>query len=224
MLPDFVAQVRALTLNSYTPALAQFFALGTAPNAALLTQLSNATGVSTQKWQGNLNLTPAFYQTQLLPGVLIGRYDARVSAPFGSVLAGDGDPSLTFVNASFVMAMGSYLTNDLQYTKPSTYAASSNAIQAWNFAHDGLALPDVIPDLAAAIALNPKLQILAANGYHDLATPFFQTELDLARMGGNPNVSTTFYRGGHMTYLDDRSRPLEKADVVQLIQRIPATP
>ena len=224
LLPDFVAQVRTLTTSGYAPALAQFFALGTAPNTALLTQLSNATGVSVQKWQGNFNLGPDFYQTQLLPGALIGRYDARVSAPLGSALARDGDPSLTFVNASFVMTIGSYLTNDLQYTNPSTYVASSNAIQTWNFAHDGLPLPDVIPDLAAAMAQNPKLQILAANGYHDLATPFFQTELDLARLGASPNVSTTFYRGGHMTYLDDRSRPLEKADVVQLIQRTTAAP
>jgi hypothetical protein len=37
---------------------------------------------------------------------------------------------------------------------------------------DGLALPDVIPVLAAAMTENPKLQVLALNGYHDLVTPF----------------------------------------------------
>jgi len=57
------------------------------------------------------------------------------------------------------------------------------------------------------------------NGYHDLATPFFQTERDLGRLGVNPNVEKTFYRGGHMTYLDDRSRVIEKADLVQFLQR-----
>jgi carboxypeptidase C (cathepsin A) len=92
----------------------------------------------------------------------------------------------------------------------------------WNFAHDGLALPDVVPDFAAAMAQNPAMRVLALNGYHDLATPFFQPERDLARLGVNSNVQVTFYRGGHMTYLDDRSRPVEKADLVQFFQRATA--
>jgi carboxypeptidase C (cathepsin A) len=72
------------------------------------------------------------------------------------------------------------------------------------------------------MAQNPKLQVLALNGYHDLATPFFQTERDIARLGVNPNVRTTFYRGGHMTYLDDRSRAAEKSDLVQFFVRATA--
>jgi hypothetical protein len=35
------------------------------------------------------------------------------------------------------------------------------------------------------------------NGYHDMVTPFFQTETDLLRLGTNPNLQKTFYRGGH---------------------------
>jgi carboxypeptidase C (cathepsin A) len=99
---------------------------------------------------------------------------------------------------------------------------SGNAINTWGFAHDGLFVPDVVPDLAAAMAQNPRLKVLALNGYHDLATPFFQTERDLARLGANPNVETTFYRGGHMTYLDDGSRALQKADLVRFYLRATA--
>jgi carboxypeptidase C (cathepsin A) len=218
-LPDFVAQVRALTTTSYDPALAQFLTAGVAPSPALLSQLSNATGISVPKWQANFNLGPDFYQTNLVPGILIGRYDARVSAPLGSALAREGDPSSTFITPSFMSAIGSYLSTDLQYTNPSPYTVLSNAVQTWNFAHDGLGLPDVVPDLAAAMAQNPRMQVLALNGYHDTVTPFFQTERDIGRMGVNPNIQTTFYRGGHMTYLDDASRALEKADLVQFFQR-----
>ena len=220
-LPDFIAQMRTLATTGYDPALAQFFT-GIPPSPPLLAQLSSTTGMSVQKWQTNFNMGPDYYQSNLLPAILIGRYDARVSAPFGSLLASEGDPSSTFITPSFITAIGSYLSSDLQYTTPSAYAASSNAVLTWNFAHDGLMLPDVIPDLAAAIAQNPALQVLALNGYHDLATPFFQTERDLARLGVAPNVQTTFYRGGHMTYLDDTSRPVEKADLVQFYQRATA--
>jgi carboxypeptidase C (cathepsin A) len=221
-LPDFVAQMRTLTTNEYVPAVALYLNAAVAPAASLLVQLANTTGISVPKWQSHFNLGPDFYQANLIPGALIGRYDARVSTPFGSPLAIDGDPSSTFINASFGSAIGSYLASDLQYTNPSTYITLSNAIATWNFAHDGLALPDVIPDLAAAIAQNPKLQVLALNGYHDLATPFFQTERDIARLGVNPNVRTTFYRGGHMTYLDDRARVAEKADLVAFFLRATA--
>ena len=86
-----------------------------------------------------------------------------------------------------------------------------------------MVLPDTIPDLAAALAQNPKLKILSLNGYHDLATPFFVTERDLARLGPIPNVTTRFYIGGHMTYLDDGARQLEKADLVQFYQNAVAT-
>ena len=34
----------------------------------------------------------------------------------------------------------------------------------------------------------------------------------------NPNVQTRFYVGGHMTYLDDGARVLEKADLVRFYQ------
>ena len=80
-------------------------------------------------------------------------------------------------------------------------------------------VPDTIPDLAAAFVLNPKLKALSLSGYHDLATPFYQTELDLARLGNNSNVQVRNYVGGHMTYLTDASRIAQKADLVQFYQR-----
>jgi carboxypeptidase C (cathepsin A) len=69
----------------------------------------------------------------------------------------------------------------------------------------------------AAIELNPQLKVMALNGYHDLATPFFNTEKQLARLqtvpGLNPNLQVTFYPGGHMIYLDDHARPKMKSDL-----------
>ncbi len=181
-------QMRTFTTTTYDPAVAQFLHGGRRAGPALAQPAANTTGISAAKWQTHFNLAPDFYQANLLPGLLIGRYDARVSAPVGSPLASEGDPSSTFITASFAIAIGTYLTNDLQYTNPSTYITLSNAIATWNFSHDGHALPDVIPDLAAALAQNPRLQVLALNGYHDLATPFFQTERDLARLGNVPNL------------------------------------
>src|SRR6185436_11804867 len=90
----------------------------------------------------------------------------------------------------------------------------SNAIASWDFRHDGKAVPDTIPDLGAALAQNPQLRVLAMNGYDDLATPFHQTELDLARLAPNSRIKVRNYVGGHMTYLDDNARVRQKADLV----------
>ena len=39
--------------------------------------------------------------------------------------------------------------------------------------------PNVLPDLAAAIAHQPTMKVLLGNGVYDLCTPFFQTEYDI---------------------------------------------
>jgi len=217
-IPSFISSLRTFTADQYAPAAHQFLISGTPPGATLLAQLANNTGLSSTAWQARFNLDPDYFQFNLIPNTLIGRYDSRVFAAKGSALTSEGDPSGTLITSSFASGIATYLANGLQYTNPSGYVLSGNAIQTWNFAHDSLPLPDTIPDLAAAFAHNPKLKVLSVNGYHDLATPFFQTELDLARLGNNPNVQTRFYIGGHMTYLDDTSRPFQKTDLVQFYQ------
>ena len=89
-----------------------------------------------------------------------------------------------------------------------------NAIESWNFSHAGRALPDTVPDIAAALLQNPALRVLVANGYHDLATPFHVTERDMARLGSDARIQVRNYPGGHMSYLDDATRVRQKADLV----------
>jgi carboxypeptidase C (cathepsin A) len=214
-LTAYTMQLRTLTTDQFDPAVHAYLSMGTAPDDGLLTRLASTTGLSSTAWQTHFNMNPGYFQSNLISGTLIGRYDARVSAPAGSFLASQGDPSYTFISSSFAAGITGYLSSELKYTNPSSYVTLSEAIQTWDYTHDSRPLPDTIPDLAAALAYNPKLRVLSVNGYHDLATPFFQTELDLGRLGPNPNVQIRFYSGGHMTYLDDVARPMQKADLVQ---------
>src|SRR6185295_16180870 len=110
------------------------------------------------------------------------------------------------INGAYTAAARSRFVDELHYVASATYAMSSNAINVWNFSHDGRTLPDTVPDLAAALTLSPALRVLSISGHHDLATPFRQTELDLARIAGPTRVAIRVYPGGHMTYLDDASR------------------
>ncbi|WP_280153053.1 peptidase S10 [Piscinibacter sp. XHJ-5] len=213
-LPSFMTQMRGLTSASYDPAVALWIASGTLPGDATLSQLSASTGVPASRWQSRFNLDPGTFQTTLLPHVLIGRYDARVSAAADSDLARGGDPSSAVIGGQFRTAIDNHLRNTLRYASASTYVLLSNAIASWDFSHDGAGLPDTVPDLAAAMAQNPALEVLAIGGYHDLATPFHQTERDLGRLGGPTRLTIRNYAGGHMTYLDDRTRAAQKADLL----------
>ncbi|MBC3806918.1 peptidase S10 [Undibacterium seohonense] len=211
-LSAHLAQVRDFSAQRYTPAVQALFAGGVLP-VELPQLLSDMTGLALSHWRSNFNMQASLFRNQLIPGSLIGRYDARVSAPVGSALASEGDPSSTLISASFSSAISAYLRDTLRYRNASTYVLSSNAIEIWDFRHAGKNLPDTVPDLGAALVLNPQLRVLALNGYHDLATPFYQTELDLARLNLPARVLLRNYAGGHMTYLDDAARVVSKTDL-----------
>ncbi|MES2107030.1 MAG: peptidase S10 [Pseudomonadota bacterium] len=218
-LPAYAQQARIFSAATYRPAVTSYIASRTAPSAGLVTQLVNLTGLSAPLWLSNLDADPGTFQVALVSGQLIGRYDARVFAPKGSPLASEGDPSSTVITPAFTSDLVDYLAKQLKYSANSGYTISSNAINSWDFSHDSQALPDTVPDLAAAMLQNPALKVLALHGYHDLATPFYQTELDLARLGNNPNIQIKEYPGGHMTYLTDDSRRQTKTDLAAFYAR-----
>jgi carboxypeptidase C (cathepsin A) len=205
--------VREFAAGSYRSDVSAFLAGGALPGEATLAQLASYTGLSAQTWREDFSMAPSPYRGRLLLGQMIGRYDARVKAPSGSALTVDGDPSITLVNSAFVNTIRNYIETELRYTASTPYLSFNSILGGWTFTHDGKTLPDTIPDLAAAMTLNPALKVLAMGGYHDLATPFYQTEMDLARLGAGNSIQIRNYQSGHMSYLDDQVRGLQKADL-----------
>lgn len=214
-LDAWIAGARSYAETTYGPAVTASLAVAqTFP--ALWPELQALTGLPAAQWQNQFNLGPERFRPNLVTGQLIGRYDARMVAPNGSPLAAEGDPSSTWLTSSFQSAINSYLRDTLGYRNGSTYVMLSSAINSWNFSHDGREYPDTVPDLAAALAADPALRVLSVSGLHDLATPFHVTETDLARLGSS-RVLVRNYPGGHMSFLDDGTRPRQKADLVAFI-------
>jgi carboxypeptidase C (cathepsin A) len=213
----YASQLRAFSAASYGPAAEAWVQSRTPASPALLDQLVALTGAPLDAWVANVDLDAATFRSRLIAGQLLGRYDARVTAADGSALASSGDPSSAAITPAFTAAAKTLFNNELGYSASATYTLLSGAIDTWDFSHDGRELPDTIPDLGAAMTQRASLRTLSLAGYHDLATPFWQTELDLARLGPEPGLTVRVYPGGHMTYLDDGSRPRLKSDVTTFV-------
>jgi carboxypeptidase C (cathepsin A) len=168
----------------------------------------------------------------LLPGLLIGQYDGRVTAintgiaPYILPNSGSNDPSITAVAGIYTVEWNDYLNNELKYTSTSSFVDLNDQVfNNWDFTHidptgapkGGASALYTAGDLAATMSYNPDLKVLSANGYYDGVTPFFQTALDLQNMpidpSLQPNIVTKRYPSGHMIYLDDPSRTAFKADL-----------
>lgn len=114
-------------------------------------------------------------------------------------------------------AIHDYLERELKYETTDTYRPSAGDIGQWDWHHrppgggpggpmNQQLQPYVAADLGAAMRKNPHLRVFSANGYFDLATPFFGTEFDLDHMNLQPelrgNVQFGYYPSGHMIYLN----------------------
>ena len=70
--------------------------------------------------------------------------------------------------------------------------------------------------LKRAMTKNPFLKVWVANGYYDLATPYFATDYTVKHMGLDPavrgNISLTYYEAGHMMYIHLDSLKKLKSD------------
>jgi carboxypeptidase C (cathepsin A) len=207
-----IAAVRSYADSTYKPDADTWLASRTLPPADHIAALVSFTGVGTGTWQQQFDMDFDTFRHHLLTNTTLGVYDGRMSAIVGTPLDANDDPSDTFIEPGFQSEIRTLLPQ-LGYTNPSTYVMSSNAIASWDFSHGGRALPDVVPDLSAALSLDPNLKVLFLGGEHDLITPFHQTELDIARLSAGAPVTMHFHPGGHMTYLDDGSRPLMKAEL-----------
>jgi carboxypeptidase C (cathepsin A) len=220
-LNAFLNEVRAFAIGDYAEALAEGDQLPQAKADAIAAKISQYTGLSAQYVkEAKLRISPTRFRKELMRGEgdILGRYDARFE---GTDVDDAGeypgyDPSDTGIAGAFVAAENDYLSRELKYETTDEYRPSANTIGEWDWKHRGAgegrgsggqqAMPYVAGDLADTIRKNPKLKVLSANGYFDLATPFFATEYDLSHMMLTPdlakNVQFTYYPSGHMVYLN----------------------
>jgi carboxypeptidase C (cathepsin A) len=230
-IADAVQQAREFARGPYAEALQQGDRLPPAQLDSIAAKLSDLTGLSVQYLkETKLRVSPTRFRKELMrdDDRTLGRYDARFEG-WDTDSAGENpayDPSSTGPMGAFVGAFHDYIQKELKYTNSDPYVLSASFGQTWNFKHRPSGemqqsaqqtQPDTAVDLADAIRKNPKLRVFSANGYFDLATPFFATEYDLSHMllpaSLVHNVEFGYYPAGHMVYLNVDALKLMKTDL-----------
>jgi carboxypeptidase C (cathepsin A) len=73
------------------------------------------------------------------------------------------------------------------------------------------------------MTVNPSLKVYVANGYYDLATPFFASEYTFNHLGLDPslrnNIEMHYYEAGHMMYIHKPSLVQQKQDLAAFYQK-----
>ncbi|WP_258002131.1 S10 family peptidase [Burkholderia sp. WAC0059] len=251
-LHAFVETVAQFSRTQYAAALAQFPDAQSPTVTAALAPLAQYTGIDAQTltaWKLDVaaydSRGNSLFLTTLLKdkGVALGAYDGRVTAIDTGIAgqidpnAGGNDPTMTAVSGAYTVMWNSYLNEGLKFRSTSSFTdLNDQAFQNWDFGHidptgaqkgvdaQGNVVLYTAGDLAAAMALNPDLRVLSANGYYDFVTPFYQTIVDLQKMPladqkVRNNLSARFYPSGHMVYLDAASRTALKHDLAALYDK-----
>jgi carboxypeptidase C (cathepsin A) len=230
-LAEWVQQAREFARGSYAQALAQGDRLPKAEFDSIATKVAAFTGLDVEYVkETRLRIAASRFRKELLRGDdrTMGRYDARFMG-WDQDEAGETpgyDPSDTGISGVYVGAFHDYIQRELKYMSEETYYTSGPGLNgAWDFKHKpsgggrDQSNPDTAIDLADAMRKNPRLKVFSANGYFDLATPFFATEYDLNHMSLPAplvgNVSFGYYPAGHMVYLNVEALKELKADMVK---------
>ncbi len=225
-LQSTLKEARAFAEGEYATALMKGDRLSSAEREAIAIKLSRFTGLSkTFILQNNLRVEIGRFTKELRrdEGVTVGRLDSRLIGTDGDQGAPtpEFDPSSAAIMPPYSHAMNQYAREDLGYKTDSIYFALGGGILPWDYSSAQNRYADTSDSLRGAFDRNPYMKVFVANGYYDLATPFFATEYTFAHMGLKPqhhrNITMKEYEAGHMMYISVPSLMKLKADIAAFI-------
>jgi carboxypeptidase C (cathepsin A) len=201
-------------MNEYMPAMMRIDHLTPAEHQLLLDKFSSFTGLSKDYIeQNNFHVELDKFNKELLrterrtTGRLDSRFEGIERDAGGSSTS--GDPSIFAIRPPYTAAFNTYVREELGYRSDVEYYILGGGITSpWNFGENN-GYADTSIRMKDAMAKNPYMKIMIAQGYYDMATPFFAAEYTVSAMNLDPslrkNIGFKYYEAGHMMYIDVRS-------------------
>ncbi len=208
-LEKAIGESRHFAANEYTVALMKGDKLTADERTNVARQLARLTGLSQEfVEEANLRISIFRFTKELLRKErrTVGRYDSRLEG-MDYDAAGEHpeyDPSYASVQGAYTAAFNEYVSTELKYESDLPYEILTGKVRPWSFKRFENQYVNVAEMLREAMSQEPNLKVLIANGYYDLATPFFATEYTVNHLGLDPSlsghVSLTYCGAGHMLY------------------------
>jgi carboxypeptidase C (cathepsin A) len=232
-LEPFLAEVEEFALGDYTMALAAGGRLDAARRAAVVAKLHAYTGLPTEYLErADLRINVGVFNQHVLgESRTAGRLDTRFTGPTLDPLSKEAeyDPQSAALTSAYVSVFNDYVRRDLKFGGDLTYRYAADIEPVWDYTHKPPGAPvklpqaaNVMPDLAAAMKLNPQLKVLMNGGYYDLATPYFAAVYELRHLAIPPdiaaNIEVKLYPSGHMVYANESALAALQANVAEFIR------
>ena len=222
-----LAEVEQFAMNDYALALLEGDGLDDDRRGAIAARLARYTGLSADYIERtNLRINIHRFVKELLRAErqTVGRLDSRFKG-YDRDAAGEvneSDPSLNIIMGPYTATFNDYVRRELGYENDLPYEVLTRKVHPWSFKKHQNEFVNVGETLRGALTRHPHLRILVANGYFDLATPYFATAYTFSHLGLEQplrnNISMTYYEAGHMMYVHLPSLAQLKADLVAFIE------
>jgi carboxypeptidase C (cathepsin A) len=234
LLADFrltLKEVEAFATGEYSNALMKGDSLSEREYESVVNKLSRYTGLAPEYIrQTNLRINIMRFTKELLRDErrTLGRLDSRFKG-IDRDAAGETwefDPSLAAITGPYTATLNDYVRAELKFESDLPYEILTSRVRPWGYEKYQNQYVNVGETLRKAMAMNPFLKVLIANGYYDLATPYFATQYTFNHMDLEPilqeNYTMTFYEAGHMMYIHMPSLAQLKDDLADfLLSAIP---
>ncbi len=227
-LRAYLEEVREFARTDYALALLAGARLDASTRQGVTRSLARYTGLEPGFIeQSDLRVPPQRFFSELLRArtVTVGRLDSRYvgSEAVGVRPTPSYDPSYAAILGPYTAAMNHYVREELQFAEDRKYEILSGEVgKHWRWSDPTqTGYVNVAEDLARAMRTNPHLRVFIANGYYDLATPFFATEYTVDHLRVSPSarkrVTMGYYESGHMMYIHKPSLAALASDLSRFV-------
>jgi carboxypeptidase C (cathepsin A) len=226
-LDSLVSEVSEFSGNEYVLALMKGDQLQGEERKNIVSKLAKYTGLSEEYIeQTNLRINIHKFCKQLLrkEGLTVGRLDSRYK---GFDLDSSGempefDPYYPAIQGPYTSTFNDYVRRELNYENDVPYEILGSIYKTWKYEQHQNQYLNVAEILRSAMSKNVHLKVFVANGYFDLATPFYATEYTFKHLGIKQelanNITMKYYEAGHMMYSHLPSLERIKVELTQFIK------
>lgn len=207
---SIVADAREFAANEYTLALMRGDDLSPERARDVAAKLSDLTGLDAEYLHSSdlrIHIGRFVKELRRSEQITVGRLDGRYT---GSDLDSAGeryeyDPSYAAIQGPYSMSLNQYVRSELGFESDLPYEILTGRVHPWSYRQSENSYVNVAEDLRRAMSANRSMKVYIANGYYDLATPFFATEYTVNHLNLAPElraqIQMGYFESGHMMYV-----------------------